>query len=77
MTEPQISILDNGLTVASWLQPGLETAAVALTAESSSRFERMPLSTPLGRHLCGKAGCEAPPAQRVALIAQDRRGRRQ
>lgn len=47
MTEPQISILDNGLTVASWLQPGLETAAVALTAETGSRFERMPLSTRL------------------------------
>jgi predicted Zn-dependent peptidase len=40
MTEPQISILDNGLRVASWALPGLETAAVALTAETGSRFER-------------------------------------
>ena len=40
MTEPQISILDNGLRVASWALPGLETAAVAVTAETGSRFER-------------------------------------
>jgi predicted Zn-dependent peptidase len=40
VTEPQISILDNGLTVASWALPGLETAAVALTAETGSRFEQ-------------------------------------
>ncbi|WP_017666788.1 pitrilysin family protein [Sandarakinorhabdus sp. AAP62] len=39
MTEPQITILDNGLRVASWALPGLETAAVALTAETGSRFE--------------------------------------
>ena len=32
MTEPQISILENGLRVASWALPGLETAAVAVTA---------------------------------------------
>ena len=40
MTEPQITILDSGLRVASWALPGLETAAVALTAETGSRFER-------------------------------------
>lgn len=39
MTGPQITILANGLTVASWAMPGLETAAVALTAETGSRFE--------------------------------------
>jgi predicted Zn-dependent peptidase len=36
----EITTLDNGLTVASWAMPGLETAAVALTAETGSRFER-------------------------------------
>ncbi len=40
MTEPKITTLDNGLRVASWALPGLETAAVALTAETGSRFER-------------------------------------
>ncbi|OYZ14747.1 MAG: peptidase M16 [Sphingomonadales bacterium 28-64-96] len=44
MTEPQISILDNGLRVASWALPGLETAAVAVTAETGSRFERPELN---------------------------------
>lgn len=44
MTEPQVTILDNGLRVASWAQPGLETAAVALTAETGSRFERPELN---------------------------------
>jgi hypothetical protein len=43
MTEPQITILDNGLRVASWALPGLETAAVALSAETGSLFERMAL----------------------------------
>ena len=44
MTEPQITILDNGLRVASWALPGLETAAVGLTAETGSRFERPELN---------------------------------
>ena len=44
MTEPQISILENGLRVASWALPGLETAAVAVTAETGSRFERPELN---------------------------------
>lgn len=44
MTEPQITILDSGLRVASWALPGLETAAVALTAETGSRFERPELN---------------------------------
>lgn len=44
MTGPQISILANGLTVASWAMPGLETAAVALTAETGSRFESAALN---------------------------------
>ncbi|WP_156255129.1 M16 family metallopeptidase [Sandarakinorhabdus oryzae] len=44
MTEPQITLLDSGLRVASWALPGLETAAVALTAETGSRFERPELN---------------------------------
>ena len=44
MTEPQISILENGLRVASWALPGLETAAVAVTAETGSRIERLELN---------------------------------
>ena len=40
MTAPQISRLDNGLTVASWALPGVETAAVALTAQAGSRHEQ-------------------------------------
>jgi predicted Zn-dependent peptidase len=40
MTEPQITTIASGLRVASWALPGLETAAVALTAETGSRFER-------------------------------------
>ena len=40
MTEPQITILANGLRLASWAMPGLETAAVALTADTGSRFEQ-------------------------------------
>ena len=44
MTEPQITTLDNGLRVASWAMPGLETAAVAVTAETGSRFERPELN---------------------------------
>jgi predicted Zn-dependent peptidase len=44
MIEPQITMLANGLRVASWAMPGLETAAVALTAETGSRFERPELN---------------------------------
>ena len=40
MTEPRITTIASGLRVASWALPGLETAAVALTAETGSRFER-------------------------------------
>lgn len=44
MMPPQISVLDNGLKVASWAMPGLETVAVALTADTGSRFEAAPLN---------------------------------
>ena len=44
MTEPQITTIASGLRVASWALPGLETAAVALTAETGSRFERPELN---------------------------------
>lgn len=37
---PNVSILDNGLRVASWAMPGLETAAVALITDAGSRHER-------------------------------------
>ncbi|MEI6487249.1 MAG: pitrilysin family protein [Sphingomonadales bacterium] len=39
MSLPNISTLANGLRVASWALPGIETAAVAVTAETGSRFE--------------------------------------
>lgn len=39
MNQPQLTILPNGLTVASWAMPGVETAAVALSADTGSRFE--------------------------------------
>lgn len=44
MNGPQISVLDNGLRVASWAMPGLETAAVALIADAGSRHERPELN---------------------------------
>ncbi|MBU6166451.1 MAG: insulinase family protein [Alphaproteobacteria bacterium] len=44
MTTPDITILDNGLRVASWAIPGLETAAVALIADAGSRQERPELN---------------------------------
>ncbi len=40
MNPPEITILDNGLRVASWAMPGLETAAVALITDAGSRHER-------------------------------------
>lgn len=44
MTTPDITMLDNGLRVASWAMPGLETAAVALIADAGSRQERPELN---------------------------------
>jgi predicted Zn-dependent peptidase len=41
---PNVSILDNGLRVASWAMPGLETAAVALITDAGSRHERAELN---------------------------------
>jgi predicted Zn-dependent peptidase len=39
MTIPTVSVLGNGLTVASWAMPGVETVALTVTADTGSRFE--------------------------------------
>ncbi len=44
MNQPEITILENGLRVASWAMPGLETAAIAVIADAGSRHERAELN---------------------------------
>ena len=44
MNPPEITVLDNGLRVASWAMPGLETAAIAVIADAGSRHERPELN---------------------------------
>ena len=39
MIPPTVSILGNGLTVASWAMPGVETVALAVSTDAGSRFE--------------------------------------
>ncbi len=39
MKAPTLTILPNGLTVASWAMPGVETLALAVSADTGSRFE--------------------------------------
>jgi predicted Zn-dependent peptidase len=41
---PNVTRLDNGLRVASWAMPGLETAAVALITDAGSRHEQPALN---------------------------------
>jgi predicted Zn-dependent peptidase len=44
MKPPTLTILPNGLTVASWAMPGVETLALAVSADTGSRFETAPLN---------------------------------
>ncbi|WP_353216011.1 pitrilysin family protein [Sandarakinorhabdus sp.] len=39
MIQPKLTVLANGLTIASCALPGVETVAVALSADTGSRFE--------------------------------------
>jgi predicted Zn-dependent peptidase len=39
MTTPLVSTLPNGLMVASWAMPGVETVTLAVSADTGSRFE--------------------------------------
>jgi predicted Zn-dependent peptidase len=44
MNSPTLTILPNGLTIASWAMPGVETLALAVSADTGSRFETAPLN---------------------------------
>ncbi|WP_164156771.1 M16 family metallopeptidase [Sandarakinorhabdus rubra] len=39
MSAPRLTTLENGLTVASWAIPGVETVALAVSADTGARFE--------------------------------------
>ena len=39
MSAPKVTTLGNGLTVASWAMPGVETVALSLSSDTGSRFE--------------------------------------
>jgi predicted Zn-dependent peptidase len=44
MIAPVVSTLPNGLTVASWAMPGVETVALSISADTGSRFEAAPVN---------------------------------
>ena len=72
MNGPQISTLPSGLTVASWAMPGVETVALAVTADTGSRFERPEVNglAHLFEHMVFK-GSERRSARQIAEEMED------
>jgi predicted Zn-dependent peptidase len=72
MIAPVISILPNGLTVASWAMPGVETVALSISADTGSRFESAPLNglAHLFEHMVFK-GTQRRSARQIAEEMED------
>jgi predicted Zn-dependent peptidase len=72
MNPPNLTILANGLTVASWAMPGVETLALAVSADTGSRFETAPLNglAHLFEHMVFK-GTQRRSARQIAEEMED------
>jgi predicted Zn-dependent peptidase len=72
MITPVVSTLPNGLTVASWAMPGVETVALSVSADTGSRFEATPVNglAHLFEHMVFK-GTQRRSARQIAEEMED------